>query len=302
MKIVPVATALFATFLVAGCATRGAETDHGGQGGADTEGSHNGSSHSNGTTTTSSTSSEGPPCPDEGPPLDPTGYPQCPSYICGGGARCIPKGAVGPDMAGFLEPCNDEFLCVPDLFIATKGNFLLESCIGIMGLEGRCISDCIPMVADQADRLTQTTCSEGELCAPCFDPFSLEPTGACALTCDEGPVEPAPEPLPTCCPENNGTCVSADALPSEAISGLAQDSCPEASMKCVPNEMLDPDFSGTPCEPDKLLQHLGIDEGVCLPECVDAVKTIGRGSCPGGYKCAPCNVLGNSTGACDDPW
>jgi len=205
-------------------------------------------------------------------------------------------------MHGFLEQCNKDTFCVPDLMVATNGNFLLKTCTAVMGLEGRCISDCIPMVAEQADRLEQGSCDAGELCAPCYDPFTLEPTTVCDLTCDKGPQEPPPKKLPSCCPGNNGTCVPVELLPEDAKGSLAQESCPDQGMACVPNEMLDPNFTGTPCAPDLLLQLAGIDDGACLPDCVDAVKGIGKGSCPSGYKCAPCDVFGEPTGACADIW
>ncbi len=107
--------------------------------------------------------------------------------------------------------------------------------------------------------------------------------------------------LPTCCGDDSGTCIPTEALPQRAIDGLTQKSCEEQSM-CVPNVMLDTTFEGEPCAPDIILQMLGIDDGACLPECLAAVSGIGRGSCGPGYKCAPCDALGESTGACGDPW
>ncbi len=242
-------------------------------------------------------------CPHQGPPLvDPAQFVACPSYVCGGGAHCVPNALVPPDVAGFLAACNDEMKCVPDPFIETLGNFLLAPCTSVLGLEGRCISGCIPQVAESAAYLEQGSCDAYELCAPCFDPLSGEPTGLCTLTCDAGPVDPAPAPAPTCCSHDEGTCVPGELVPPDQQGALAQDKCPEAGQLCVPSEMLDPLFTATPCEPDILLQMLGIDDGACLPECVDGVKNIGAGSCPAGYKCAPCEALGQSTGACGDDW
>lgn len=242
-------------------------------------------------------------CPHQGPPLiDPAQFVACPSYVCETGAHCVPNALVPPDVSDLLPSCNDELKCVPDLFIETLGNFLLEPCTSVLELEGRCISGCIPLVAESADYLEQGSCNAGELCAPCFDPLSGEPTGLCTLTCDAGPVEPAPAPAPSCCSQDEGTCVPGHLVPPDQQGSLSQDKCPDSGQLCVPTEMLDPLFSATPCEPDILLQMLGIDEGACLPACVDGVKNIGAGSCPSGYKCAPCDALGQSTGACGDDW
>ena len=261
-----------------------------------------GSSSSNGASTGGGTDNGGD-CPNLGDGYPkPEILPECPSYLCGGGARCVPNDSVPADVQSFMGKCNKDFLCVPDFFVQAGSNFELKSCTAVLGLEGRCISDCIPMVAEQSERLDQGSCDAGELCTPCFDPFTLEPTGACGLSCDKGPKEPPPKALPSCCPANNGTCVPKELVPAESVSSLAQDSCADSNMACVPNEMLDPTFTGTPCAPDILLQLAGIDDGACLPDCVDAVKGIGRGSCPSGYKCAPCDVFGEPTGACAELW
>jgi hypothetical protein len=242
-------------------------------------------------------------CPHEGPPLfDPEDFVACPSYVCEQGAHCVPNAAVPDDVVDFLSNCNADSKCVPDPFIETLGKLLLETCTAVMGLEGRCLSGCIPLVAEKADLLDQSTCQAGDLCVPCFDPLSGEDTSACHLTCDPGPVEPPPEALPSCCPNNDGTCVPSDLVPAEFADSLAQDSCPDAAQLCVPNENLDPSFDPIPCEPDVLLQFLGVGDGVCQPDCLDAVKGLGQGSCPAGYTCAPCHASGMSTGACDDPW
>ena len=242
-----------------------------------------------------------PECAHSGPDVyDPKDEPACPSYVCGGGAHCLPNGLVPAEFHAQLAACNDEMLCVPDVLTKTGGNFIPPTCNAVLGLEGRCLSDCLPQVAAQSSLLTQDSCAEGELCTPCYDPFTQEPTGACVLSCDPGPANPKPEPLPTCCGDDSGTCLPSDVVPDGQADALAKDKCPDAGQVCVPNELLDLTNNPIPCEPDIELQLLGIEDGACLPECVDAVKNIGPGSCPSGYKCAPCDVFGESTGACDD--
>jgi hypothetical protein len=110
--------------------------------------------------------------------------------MCGDG-RCLAKAAVPEDARDLLAPCvNADELCVPGPFIAAAGSFLVEECRSVGDTEGRCLSLCIPQVADQADFLPQTTCADTERCAPCYDPRTGEDTGACNQGCDTGPTEP----------------------------------------------------------------------------------------------------------------
>jgi len=279
-------------------AANGDSSQGDGVGGAADPGGTSGATDPNGTGGDSAVQ-----CPHEGDPVfDLSLFTPCPSYVCDQGAHCVPNDLVPGEVQDFLPDCNGEMKCVPDLFIETNANFLLETCTSVMGLEGRCVSGCIPLVAERADILEQATCAEGELCAPCFDPLSGEDTMVCNLTCDPGPSEPPPEQLPSCCPDGNGTCVPGDLIPDSQEGALAQDACPEASLKCVPNQMLDPSFDPEPCEPGFLLELLGVDDGVCVPECVDAVKSIAKGGCPSGYRCAPCDAFGEPTGACPEDW
>ncbi len=199
-----------------------------------------------------------------------------------------------------LKECNAESVCVPDNLIETAGNFLLTSCTAILGMEGRCLSPCIPEVAERGEYLDRDICGEFELCVPCYDPLTGESTGACDLGCGPGPTEPAPPPAATCCTDGGGTCVPKHLIPPAQVGSLGKDVCPEPDQRCVPNQLLDSNWDPEPCAPSTILIFAGIDEGVCMPSCVEAVKSIGAGSCDDGYKCAPCEVFGKPTGACED--
>ena len=74
---------------------------------------------------------------------------------------------------------------MPDTLIETGGNFILPTCTSVFGAEGRCLSTCVPQLADTADSLPQDICDENERCTPCFDPLQdgAPPTGACELSC-----------------------------------------------------------------------------------------------------------------------
>ncbi|MBM4377291.1 MAG: hypothetical protein FJ095_19600 [Deltaproteobacteria bacterium] len=243
-----------------------------------------------------------PDCP--GPKLvDPAklGLKACPTYVCQkGGGHCVPNALVPKDVTGFLDKCNKDSMCVPNKMIETQGNFLLKTCDSVMGLEGRCVSTCIPQVQEQAQLLKQGACDADELCVPCYDPIKNEPTGVCDLTCDM-PVEPKPAALPQCC-GGRGLCLPNDVVPADAKDQLGKDSCPKAGDLCAPSELIDNQGNGKICQSSFLFMLLGVDTGVCVPNCVPAVKSLAQGSCPGGYNCAPCDVFGTPTGACGDDW
>ncbi len=255
------------------------------------------------------------PCPYDGPPVvEASDFPACPSDTCAGGAHCVPSSLVPAEQAALLGDCDATSKCVPDPFIETMGNTIPATCSSFNGQEGRCLSSCIPQVAAQADMLPQDVCNAFEVCVPCFDPFTQASTGACELMCDPGAVEPAPEPLPSCC-DGAATCVPTGAIPEGDQDKLDEDDCPEADedegiegMLCVPNELLDPTWApSVQCETSWLIQtFLGSDyaEGGCMPECLGAVQQFGisQGDCPNGSVCAPCRDPDTEgpSGAC--PW
>lgn len=238
----------------------------------------------------------GPTCDDPGAPIDPGFFAECPNQ-CGG--RCVNKALLpnpdDPALAQLAEcsPGSDE-LCVPDELIASKGLGVPDTCEWY-GLEGRCMSQCIPQIAEQAAQgfLIQGSCADKHWCTPCFDPITDEPTGACALTCDAGPDPAKPHDLPGCC-EGIGTCVPA-ALAGDQADQLGQDACPDgAGLLCAPNDLM-PNSGYVPkaCTPEFNLVDVDPDHkyGVCLPGCLPALDSFflnDTGECGDLYKCAPC--------------
>lgn len=237
-----------------------------------------------------------PTCDDPGAPLDPSLFPACPSQ-CGG--RCVDK-ALLPDpndpsikLLGECEPGTGQ-LCVPDEVIATMGMGVPETC-DWYGLEGRCMSECIPQIAEQAASglLVQGGCAEHHHCTPCFDPITDEPTGACALTCDAGPDPQKPHDLPTCC-EGIGTCVP-EALAGDQAGSLGEDTCDEDSgLLCAPNDLMPGSgYVPAPCTPEFNVLDVEPEHkyGVCLPGCLpdlDSIFLDDKGECGDKYRCAPC--------------
>lgn len=239
-------------------------------------------------------------CPYEGPALlDPSALPECPS--CGGG-HCLEAGLIPDELQAQLASCGGTALCVPDEFIESAGNSVPDTCESVAGAEGRCLSTCLPAVAEQADLLP--SCGEDHVCVPCYDPFDGTDTGACALTCDPGPTEP-PVTLPECC-AGEGTCVPAELVEADQVEALGQDVCPpNEGLVCAPNALIDDTFVALPCEALLIGLIFGpaYEQGVCLPDCLAAVDNplLAQEGCPNAHTCAPCldPTTGQPSGACD---
>lgn len=243
------------------------------------------------------------------PVIDPASLPNCPESVCASGGHCVPSGLVPADQKGDLAECAGDALCVPDRLIERGGLATAPSCAAFGGGEGRCLSTCLPAVAYKAALLSRDVCAADELCVPCFDPFDGTDTGACAISCDSGPTQPA-KTLPSCCSDKGGgTCVpstfageGADKLDEEECEGLGA-----LGSVCVPSQILDAHLVGVPfnpveCETGAFIQSLGLgSEGGCLPECIPIVDAlpVSQSNCSDGFKCVPCVDLdGDGTGAC----
>jgi hypothetical protein len=232
-------------------------------------------------------------CVPEEPLLPPESLPPC--ELCEG-ARCVPNFALEEDQLAMLAPCDDSNSCVPDLFIETNGNFTLERCTSVAGAEGRCLSPCIPQVAEQASLLPQDVCPGDWLCAPCFDPLTGESTGACTQGCDTGPTED-PVTFANCC-DDLGSCVPEALVPEEQLSQLGTDTCTEAGTVCAPNDLANPSFIPPTCD------SVAGAEGRCLPACLPDIAAqadlLPQADCADAHLCAPCYdpLTAEDTGAC----
>lgn len=270
----------------------------------------------------SSGNSEVPPPPScENPPkpLPTATLPECPTHLCGGGARCIPKELVlssgNADQADRLAPCDEpDTLCVPDEYIAYQGFFTAKTCTSLFNAEGRCLSTCIPEVKEQNDEvaLPQDVCDAHQVCTPCYDPQTGESTGACDQGCDKGPTEP-PVLLPSCC-GGNGKCVPTGAVPPAQLSNLGMYECGDLAGDgyiCAPNVFIDDlNYKPQACTQIGFLASLFLPEGKrqgrCLPDCLPKLddSPVSQGDCQTGFLCTPCwepQLLGDPkpTGACD---
>jgi hypothetical protein len=228
------------------------------------------------------------------------GATKCPMDICQAqDSVCIGTGAIqatsGEAVAAALADCDADNKCVPIKLVQTQGKVIPKTCRSLNDAEGRCLSNCIPQVAQQASQLPRDTCDEGELCAPCFDPRTGELTAACVQGCDPGPVEPA-KPFPECC-DGRGVCVGAD-LAGDQASSLDAGSCSGDGELCAPRELTDPTFKPTTC------RSVNDAEGRCLSTCVPVVSQqidqLPIATCADDERCAPCYDprTGDDTGAC----
>jgi hypothetical protein len=250
-------------------------------------------------------------CPWTGPPvLDPTTLPACDNGGCAG-AHCLPAAEVPASVQSQLAACNSNTgFCAPDEIISTGDNFVPPTCDPFpgSGAPGRCLSDCLPSVQTKAaaGTIVPSSCSAGNYCVPCNDPFTGAATGACSLSCDTPPEQPFT--FPKCCDDGSGTltgtCVPSAQIPSSQQSSLDQGGngndvgCPASSANylCVPNEYLPPPYNTTPLQfcPATFLNLCG----TCVSQCVvnSTLGILGPSDCAANHKCAPCDVAPSTPG------
>jgi hypothetical protein len=253
-------------------------------------------------------------CPWAGPAVfDPTVFAACSSATCSG-AHCVPAAIVPPGEQSLLAVCTDG-LCAPDAVIAAGGEFVPKSCTSIAGAEGRCLSTCLPSVAEAVGLPQSGECDAGERCMPCYDPITSNPdapTGACSVACDRpsqapvhltcpwnGPPVFDPNGFAACSPACSGAhCVPAGIVPSAEQSLLA--ACSPDGF-CVPDPII---AAGGNYIPPSCVAFAGTTaEGRCLSDCLPGVAAqplLELSSCAVGSKCAPCTdpYTGASTGSC----
>jgi hypothetical protein len=256
--------------------------------------------------------------------LDPAQFPSCSSATCAN-AHCLPAQYVPATQQALLSACPGGGFCAPDAIIGSINHFVPKSCNSVAGVEGRCISTCLPSVEAQAGLLPTAGCEDqpGTVCAPCYDPTNTQfmlPTGACSLACDAPKTSPAPLacPYPSSAPDvinpakfpscASSSCQTAHCLPATLVPAAEQAllaPCGGGGGFCTPDEIIRTDNNFVP----KSCNSLAGVEGRCVSTCLPSVEaeafllpTAGCESDPGTV-CAPCfdptgaNVTA-PTGAC----
>lgn len=228
----------------------------------------------------------------------PAEQPKTFAACCGGNGKCVPTNLVPTDEQSQLgkDTCTDTgVLCAPTKL--TDPTYKPPTCNSIGGFEGRCLASCVPAVAAQANNLPKDTCATGELCAPCYDPFTGASTGACGLNGDK-PTDP-PTTFPQCC-NDLGHCVPKANLSTDQQSQLGVDTCGSTDL-CAPDVFAAPGQTAQVC---RAVFGTLDTEGRCVPDCVPSVQAqasrLTQGTCPANTLCAPCYdpITGVTTNAC----
>lgn len=118
---------------------------------------------------------------DPGPTTTYKPLPKC----CSSKGTCVPKSAVPESSAKQLKtdgcPETEAMLCAPDTFLNktwVRRECSAKTLLGDAG-KGVCLPDCINGLGFPL--LKGSGCGDGEKCAPCLNPLTKAPTGACEL-------------------------------------------------------------------------------------------------------------------------
>ena len=257
-------------------------------------------------------------------PLDPSTLPQC---CNGGAAHCVPTADLPANVVAQLDTCPSGGACVPDALIRSNGA-KPPACHSLNGADGVCLSICVPQVAMYQTLLPQDVCADDERCAPCINPLTNMPSGACDIGSQPPPgnscmpqpsaapvppvpsTPPAPPPAPMCPhvgppvidpstlpPCGDGAhCLNASLVPPAMAGRLA--AC--ASGLCVPDPFI---AAGGNFIPPTCTSTAGA-EGRCLntvlPDVARQAASLPEDVCAADEKCVPCYspLDGSDTGAC----
>lgn len=263
--------------------------------------------------------SKGGKCKDYDPTMDMSQMPTC---CLQGKAHCAGPDLVSEKDRSRLDKCSDGVsYCVPDAILSRFGKYTPPTCQSVAGAEGRCLSICLPEVAQQISQLPTATCQPDERCVPCYDPRTGQGTGACTIGyCDKGPSQP-PKLFQPCGPGGNthAYCVPADLVPATERSNfdnqgcLAPSSCQEPGTICVPKAVMDAgvhykpavcknnlwalaaafkNLSKDPIAAFRALLSSKYKEGRCLSKCIARIRPMAgmlqKQTCAQDEVCAPC--------------
>ncbi|MFO0740504.1 MAG: hypothetical protein U0270_31695 [Labilithrix sp.] len=263
--------------------------------------------------------------------LDPASLDAC-ACTDGGAARCVPSDQIPASFSSQLAAC-DKGVCVPDSLIKS-GGAAPKQCKSIVG-DGRCMSLCIPRVAEKKDVLDRgegDVCGGDERCVPCINPLEgNKPTGVCEIGASSksgsssssgkkkcGPKKPSKSSEPaTSSGDDGGTCPYKGA----PIDTSKFASCGDGG-RCVPPSLVPEGqrsrldtCAGGLCAPEKSVANAGKflpptcvsvagAEGRCLSTVIKDIAAkkglLPQSTCEANELCAPCfsPTDGSDTGAC----
>ncbi len=232
-------------------------------------------------------------------PDDPNKYPKC-TCDQGGTARCIPKDKVSESSGKELSSCENEGpgLCVPDAQIKSGGG-APPKCKSVAG-DGRCMSLCIPRIAEKASLLNRgegNVCAEDERCVPCFDPLNgNKSTGVCELGGGSSGTTKK-----TNCKKGGSTGGDTGSTGSPSAPSTPALSCPYTGPPVVDVNQFDSCGDAARCMPENLVPEASramlkkcstakAPNGLCAPE-----KSVAAG---GQYLPKTCTSIANAEGRC----
>ena len=237
---------------------------------------------------------------DRGPVQPATVFAHC----CAGAGRCLPKNSLPAAQTSLLgrDSCEaEQALCLPEVFMS-QPEFVPASCrTAAWDSEGRCLWECLPAVAERVAQLSRDGCDGGQLCVPCYDPLTGQPSGACAVNGDA--PKAAPQLAPYCC-EERGRCIPESLIPASSVAQFGNEGCEKTSTRCVaPATLLDPEPSAARSCHDPRTSAAGRCLPACLPEVSKRAASLVRAECDSAELCVPCfdPLTGDMTPACTQP-
>ena len=75
-----------------------------------------------------------------------------------GSARCVDEGDLPDRFAQQLSTCSTGGLCVPESILTARGEVAPKRCSSVGGIDGACLSKCLPEVASSSALLPQDLC------------------------------------------------------------------------------------------------------------------------------------------------
>lgn len=217
------------------------------------------------------------------------------SACCGALGACVAGALIPTEFALRLpaDSCGPDLLCAPRAYLTERG---ATSCRAPGDLEGRCLPECLPEVMANADVLRRSSCAEGELCSPCFDPIGGVDLAVCWIGGDR-PRE-AVKYFERCCwsgAEAGGACVPTELLTEAQLGALPVDTCTTPNTRCAPIDLLVdggrlPSCADRPDEPPL----------VCARACFLTARLanfLPQRTCRADERCVPCADFA-ATGAC----
>ncbi len=208
----------------------------------------------------------------------------------GGKAHCVAKSKIPENLSKQLAGCDGESgACVPDSVI-TSGGARPPTCKTkgadiVGGVEGRCVSQCVPKVAKYSNVTSRgegDRCAEDERCIPCTLPDGAS-SGVCELgpaeACEPPPVQDAgPPPQPITCPFS-GTEMNVSKFPECAPGG-----------RCVEPPLLEDAIKDPKAREDLVKRLSTCATGLCVPE--EYLKKYGQ------HKAKACSSFAGIEGRC----